>query len=594
MKTKALQHIVVAAAALSVTGCATVPGQQGGFQGAVQNTFNNPDPCANNARNTGMLIGGIAGTLLGAKLGDKDKGAMLAGALFGGAIGGLIGADIDNRRCAMAKVAQEYQLQMQFAAITNEGAVISDSDLQRASNARDIKKNSIGNIVSLQDQSENGGHFQSNSAVLTERAERYFSAIADIYNLDKAAQATSTPAEKERLRQAGNNRKLLLVGHTDDTGSSALNATLSEQRARAVAEYLERRGIPREQMYYQGAGEVYPVADNRTEGGRLQNRRVEIVELADDASMGKYLDARRPNYQFYRAAPAVAPAPALAARTPAQGSSPPAARERAPKRAPEVTVNAGAEPAAERVLAATRTMPKDAPRAGQRKVASTAPAVTPEATRQARGTPSRPAPAPKASAGLLDFGGVPLTQQVSAAPVGLGKLERERPLFSLISSAYADDDLAVLSNCSRDRPRSAGGVKALKDGAIYRANEHVPGLYGKTWTERVNGHQIVINKVAVLASEATLAQVPEFKVYANYDPAKNRNPTPNVSIRPAVNTYLGEKGILYRIFAEGAAGLQCVDIVYSRGANKSASGGNIIYARNSQLYVSPFKPVIAN
>ena len=472
--------------------------------------------------------------------------------------------------------------------------MISDKELQRASNAGDIKKNSIGNIVSLQDQSANGGHFQSNSAVLTERAERYFSAIADIYNLNKAAQAAGTPADKERLRQASNNRKLLLVGHTDDTGSSALNAALSEQRARSVAEYLERRGIPREQMYYQGAGEVYPVADNRAEAGRLQNRRVEIVELADDASMGKYLDARRPNYQFYRAAPATVPAPVLAARAPAQGASPPAARQRALQRAPDTKTNPGAQPAAEHSTAATGTASKDAPRTGHRAIASTAPAATSEAMPAARSTPSRSTPAPKATGKVLDFGGVPLTQQVSAAPVGLGKLERERPLFSLISSAYADEDVAVLSDCSRDRPRSSGGVKALKDGATYRANEHVPGLYGKTWTERVNGHQVVINKVAVLASEATLAQVPEFKVYANYDPARNRNPAPDVSIRPAVNTYLGEKGILYRIFAEGAAGMQCVDIVYSRGANKSASGGNIVYARNSQLYVSPFKPVIAN
>lgn len=586
MKKKTLQHIVVAAAALSVTGCATVPGQQSGFQGAVRDAFNNPDPCSNNARNTGMLIGGIAGTLLGAKLGDKDKGAMLAGALFGGAVGGLIGADIDDRRCAMAKVAQEYQLQMQFAAIKSDGAVISDSELQRAGNAGDIKKKSIGNIVSLQDQSANGGHFQSNSAVLTERAERYFSAIADIYNLNKAAQAASTPAEKERLRLAGNNRKLLLVGHTDDTGSSALNATLSEQRARAVAEYLERRGIPRDQMYYQGAGEVYPVADNRAEAGRLQNRRVEIVELADDASLVKYLDARRPDYQFYRAAPAAAPAPALAAR------------EREPKRAPGPKANPDAKPAAERPAAGARTASKDAQRAVQRAAASTAAAVKPTARLEvmpaARSARSGASAAETGTAAALDFGGVPLTRQVSAAPVGLGKLERERPLFSLISSAYADDDMAVLSDCSQDRPRSAGGVKALKDGATYRANEHVPGLYGKTWTERVNGHQIVINKVAVLASEATLAQVPEFKVYANYDPARNRNPAPTVSIRPEVNTYLGEKGILYRIFAEGAAGMKCVDIVYSRGANKSASGGNIVYARNSQLYVSPFKPVIAN
>lgn len=605
MNTRTLPRLVVAAVALSATGCATVPGQQGGFQGAFNDTFNNADPCSNNARNTGVLIGGIAGTLLGAKLGDKDTGAMLAGALLGGAVGGLIGADIDDRRCAMAKVAQEYQLQMQFAAIKNDGAVISDRELQRASNAGDIKKNSIGNIVSLQDQSANGGHFQSNSAVLTERAERYFSAIADIYNLNKAAEAAATPADRERLRQAGLKRKLLLVGHTDDTGSSALNASLSEQRARAVAEYLERRGIPRDQMYYQGAGEVYPAADNRAESGRLQNRRVEIVELADDASMGKYLEARRPDYQFYRTAPAAAPAPALAqgpAQGAAQGAAPAGTRQaagRASKAAQEAKRKPSTKPANERAMAAARNTPQDAPRAAPRTGAAAvaqapAPAAGQAMPPAARGAATRTAPAPKVSGAVLDFGGVPLAQRVSATPAGLGKIERERPLFSLISSAYADDDMAVLSDCSQDRPRSAGGVKALKDGSTYRVNEHVPGLYGKTWTERVNGHQIVINKVAVLASEATLTQVPEFKVYANYDPGKNRNPVPNVSIRPAVNTYLGEQGILYRIFAEGAGGMQCVDIVYSRGGSRSATGGNIVYARNSQLFVSPFKPVIAN
>jgi len=529
-----------------------------------------------------MLIGGIAGTLLGAKLGDRDKGAMLAGALLGGAVGGLIGSDIDNRRCALAKVALEYQLQIQFAAVKNDGAIISDSELQRATNANEIKRHSIGNIVSLGDADQNGGHFESNSAILTQRAERYFSAIADIYNLNKAAQAATSPAERERLHRADTSRKLLLVGHTDDTGSSVLNATLSEQRARAVAEYLQRRGIPRDQMYYQGAGEVYPVADNRDESGRLRNRRVEIVELADDASMVKFLEARRPNYQFYRTAPPAAPDAVLAAQVATEKRSPEAMRERVPKRMKGPNSLSAAGHAASR----TRAAPKEPLGIAQgASVSSAAPGARPPAASKA--TPL------KSTQPTLDFGGVLLSQQVSGAPVGLGKLERERPLFSLISSAYADEP-AVLSDCSQDRPRSAGGVKALKDGVTYRVNEHVPGLYGKTWTERVNGHQIVINKVAVLASEATLAQTPELKVYANYDPARNRNPAPSVSIRPAVNTYLGESGILYRIFAEGAAGMQCVDIVYSRSGSPSAKGGNIVYARDSQLFVSPFKPVIAN
>lgn len=584
MTSTTLRKLSVAAAALCVTGCATAPGQQGVFA----DTFNNPDPCANNARNTGIVVGTLAGALIGAKLGDKDKGAMLAGALLGGAVGGVVGADIDGRRCALHKVAQEYQLQMQFAAVTTNGTVMSDAQMQRSGNGDALKKNAIGNTVSFQDGGAEGGHFDSNSAVLTTRAERYFSAIADIYNLDKAAQSIANPSEKQRVLASGAQRKLLLVGHTDDTGSSALNADLSERRARAVAEYLERRGIPRDQVYYQGAGEVYPIADNRLDDGRQQNRRVEIVELADAASLDKYLAARRPEYRFYRPVDQVAAAqPASRAASPgatvaAKGAAKaPATRlARAPAAKPKTPATAAKAPA--RSVAAVPSRKSAAP-ASAPATATAAPALASTAS----------APQYRTVGTALDFGGAPLGRGTSGAPVGLGKVETARPLFSLVSNAYADD-VAVLSDCSQDRPRSAGGVKALKDGATYRINEHVPGLYGKTWTERVNGHQVVINKVAVLATEATLAQTPELKVYANYQPATNRNPTPDVTIRPAVNTYLGENGILYRIFTDGAAGMQCVDILYARNGGSTARGGNIVYARDNRLFVSPFKPVIAN
>lgn len=534
---------------------------------AFNDTFNNADPCANNARNTGLVVGALAGALIGAKLGNKDKGAVLAGALIGSAAGGLIGADIDQRRCELAKVARQYDLQMSFAAVASNGAVVSDAELNGAGNADAIKKNAIGHIVSLQDGSAQGGHFESNSAVLTRRAEQYFSAIADVYNLEKSA----------RGAQASNaGRKLLLVGHTDDTGSSAMNADLSERRARAVAEYLERRGIPREQVYYQGAGEVYPVADNHSETGRLQNRRVDIVELSNGESFSKYLEARRPNYQYYRGTPAdTVPARETAQRVAARPAAATPPRPAARRRAVPTTRPQADKP----VAAAARTSPPVPP--GNRT-----PAITAATATMAHAVPLKVVGKP------LDFGGTPLLETKLAAS-GVGAVQQKRPLFSLISTAYASDS-PVVSECTQDRPRVSGAVKALKDGATYRVNEHVPGLYGKTWTQRVNGHQVVINKVAVLASEASLAQFPELKVYASYDPASNRNPKPDVSLRPEVNTYLGEGGILYRIFTNGAAGMQCIDILYSRQGGVAAKDGNIVYAHDKQLYVSPFKPVIAN
>jgi outer membrane protein OmpA-like peptidoglycan-associated protein len=67
-----------------------------------------------------------------------------------------------------------------------------------------------------------------------------------------------------------------VYGHTDSTGSDAYNQTLSENRARAVADYLSSRGINPARVRSQGYGESQPVASNATEEGRSANRRVEI------------------------------------------------------------------------------------------------------------------------------------------------------------------------------------------------------------------------------------------------------------------------------------------------------------------------------
>jgi outer membrane protein OmpA-like peptidoglycan-associated protein len=67
-----------------------------------------------------------------------------------------------------------------------------------------------------------------------------------------------------------------VVGHTDSTGSDAYNLTLSQRRADSVATYLASNGIVRARIATQGLGESQPAADNATETGRAQNRRVEI------------------------------------------------------------------------------------------------------------------------------------------------------------------------------------------------------------------------------------------------------------------------------------------------------------------------------
>jgi outer membrane protein OmpA-like peptidoglycan-associated protein len=70
--------------------------------------------------------------------------------------------------------------------------------------------------------------------------------------------------------------RVLIVGHTDSTGSDAINEGLSLQRAQTVRDYLYSRGVPAARLEVAGRAAREPVADNGTEAGRSKNRRVEI------------------------------------------------------------------------------------------------------------------------------------------------------------------------------------------------------------------------------------------------------------------------------------------------------------------------------
>jgi OmpA-OmpF porin, OOP family len=72
--------------------------------------------------------------------------------------------------------------------------------------------------------------------------------------------------------------KVRIEGHTDNVGAKPANLTLSRGRAAAVKAALVSRGIPADRLASEGFGDTKPVADNSTEEGRKQNRRVELVK----------------------------------------------------------------------------------------------------------------------------------------------------------------------------------------------------------------------------------------------------------------------------------------------------------------------------
>lgn len=103
-------------------------------------------------------------------------------------------------------------------------------------------------------------HFEFDKATLT---------AADRAQLDTVATRLKTEATTARLS---------VSGHTDSVGRDAYNQRLSEQRAKAVTDYLVSSGVPRASVVsVKGMGEAQPVSDNDTADGRAMNRRTEIL-----------------------------------------------------------------------------------------------------------------------------------------------------------------------------------------------------------------------------------------------------------------------------------------------------------------------------
>ncbi|MGB3174338.1 MAG: OmpA family protein, partial [Saprospiraceae bacterium] len=76
--------------------------------------------------------------------------------------------------------------------------------------------------------------------------------------------------------QSNPDLSVAIYGHTDNAGDKLNNQLLSENRARAVYNYLVNKGLPADRLSIKGFGDSSPIATNDTEEGKAMNRRVEI------------------------------------------------------------------------------------------------------------------------------------------------------------------------------------------------------------------------------------------------------------------------------------------------------------------------------
>lgn len=100
-----------------------------------------------------------------------------------------------------------------------------------------------------------------------------------LFDFDKSDLTPAATAQLDTLMDKLRNADVVsikVIGHTDSKGSDAYNQALSERRASSVASYLLSQGLAPNKLTSEGRGESEPVADNATDEGRTQNRRVEL------------------------------------------------------------------------------------------------------------------------------------------------------------------------------------------------------------------------------------------------------------------------------------------------------------------------------
>lgn len=189
------------------------------------------DPNTGEKKISRTAIGGVGGTVAG----------MLLGGLIGGKTGRIVGAGIGG----VAGAAVGYTMDKQI---------------------KELKEQTAGSGIDVT-ETDNG------SAILVNLPDGVTFDVAS-YALKPSFRATLDQVAESLIRYP--NSLIDVYGHTDSTGSDAYNQTLSENRARTVANYLIARGVPAARIRSQGFGETMPVADNTSEAGRTKNRRVEI------------------------------------------------------------------------------------------------------------------------------------------------------------------------------------------------------------------------------------------------------------------------------------------------------------------------------
>ncbi|WP_283183176.1 MULTISPECIES: OmpA family protein [unclassified Pseudomonas] len=167
---------------------------------------------------------------------------------------------------------QRVEVAKQTIALRNAEANLKNASAQRAQARLDARDAQIKQLQdSLNAKQTDRGTLVTFGDVLfaTDRADLKSSGLV---NINKLAQFLSENPD----------RKVIVEGYTDSTGTANHNQSLSERRAGSVRTALVKMGVDPVRIVAQGYGKEYPVAENSSVSGRAMNRRVEVTISNDN------------------------------------------------------------------------------------------------------------------------------------------------------------------------------------------------------------------------------------------------------------------------------------------------------------------------
>jgi outer membrane protein OmpA-like peptidoglycan-associated protein len=167
---------------------------------------------------------------------------------------------------------QRVEVAKQTIALRNAEANLKNASAQRAQARLDARDAQIKQLQdSLNAKQTDRGTLVTFGDVLfaTDRADLKSSGLV---NINKLAQFLSENPD----------RKVIVEGYTDSTGTANHNQSLSERRAGSVRTALVKMGVDPARIVAQGYGKEYPVAENSSVSGRAMNRRVEVTISNDN------------------------------------------------------------------------------------------------------------------------------------------------------------------------------------------------------------------------------------------------------------------------------------------------------------------------